>query len=269
MSDDDSRVRCEVDETGVAHVRLDRPSKRNGLDLPMFRAISRTARELRERKDVRAVVLSGEGPAFCAGLDVKAQMANPQAMLGELLAPPEEGVANLAQHVAWGWRELPVPVLAALHGPVFGGGLQIALGADLRYAAPNAQLSVMEIAWGLIPDMGATQTLVGLVRPDVAKELTFTGRIVDADEAASLGLVTRVVEDPVAEAFRVARAIASQSPSAVRRGKALLDAAPRLDPAASFTLEAKLQRELLGSQNQIEAMMARMQKRAPRFSDPD
>ncbi len=268
MSDDDARVLVDVDADGVAHVRLNRPHKRNGLDLPMFRAISQTARDLGTRKEVRAVVLSGEGPAFCAGLDVKAQMADPRAMVAELMEPHPERVTNLAQDVAWAWREVPVPVLAALHGPVFGGGLQIALGADVRYAAPDAQLSVMEIVWGLIPDMGASQTLMGLVRPDVAKELTFTGRIVDAEEAAALGLVTRIAMDPLAEAREAARLIAGHSPSAMRRSKALLDAAPKLGPEASFALEAKLQKELLGGKDQIEAMMARLQKRPPRFADP-
>ncbi|MEO0322746.1 MAG: crotonase/enoyl-CoA hydratase family protein [Myxococcota bacterium] len=269
MSDDHARVLCDIDDAGIAHVRLNRPDKRNGLDLPMFRAIAGTARDLAHRKDLRAVVLSGEGPAFCAGLDVKAQLANPQAMIGELMERPSDRIANLAQEVAWGWRELPVPVIAALQGPVFGGGLQIALGADLRYAAPDAQLSVMEIAWGLIPDMSASQTLLGLVRPDVAKELTFTGRVVDAEEAAALGLVTRVVDDALAAARDTARVIAGHSPSAVRHGKQLFDAAPGLSAEASFALEAKLQKELLGSQNQMEAMMARLQKRPPRFADPE
>ncbi|MEM1414103.1 MAG: crotonase/enoyl-CoA hydratase family protein [Myxococcota bacterium] len=266
---DEQRVLCDVDDEHVAHVRLNRPEKRNGLDLAMFRQIAQAARDLAARKDVRAVVLSGEGPSFCAGLDVKAQMADPAAMVGELMERPADRIVNLAQEVAWGWREVPVPVIAALQGHVYGGGLQIALGADVRYAAPDARLSVMEIEWGLIPDMGASQTLIGLVRPDVAKELTFTGRIVDAAEAASIGLVTRVAEDPKAAALETARVIASKSPTTMRRSKALLDAAPKLGPEASFALEAKLQKELLGSRNQMEAMMARMQRRPPKFADPD
>jgi enoyl-CoA hydratase/carnithine racemase len=161
-----------------------------------------------------------------------------------------------------------VPVIAALHGVVFGGGLQIALGADLRFASPDAQLSVMEIKWGLVPDMSGTQTLRHLVRLDVAKELTFTGRIVEGREAAALGLVTRLAEHPRAAALAMAREIAEKSPDAVRAGKRLLNQAPLLAVGDGLALEARLQRGLLGSANQVEAVSANLQKRAPKFSDP-
>ena len=254
-------------EDSVAHVRLARPEKRNGLDLAMFQAIAEAGSALRDDRSVRAVVLAGEGPAFCAGLDFKAFMASP-GVKDQLLERPEGALANLAQQVGWIWRELPVPVIAALHGAVLGGGLQIALGADVRIAAPNTRLSVMEIEWGLIPDMSISQTLLPLVRPDVAAELTYSGRIVEADEAATLGLVTRVCEAPLEEATHLAQLIAGKSPHAVRAAKRLLTAAPSLDPGAALRLETELQRELLGSKNQVEAVKARLQQRAPSFEDP-
>lgn len=260
------RVTTWSDE-GVAHVRLTRPEKRNGLDLAMFQAIVDAGRALRDDPSVRAVVLAGEGPAFCAGLDFQSFMASPDTK-DALLRRPDGEVANLAQAVGWIWREVPVPVIAALHGPVFGGGLQIALGADIRVAAPDARLSVMEIEWGLVPDMSATKTLLPLVRPDVAAELTYTGRIVEAPEAAALGLVTRVCEDALGEATRLARVIAGKSPHAIRAAKRLYAAAPALDVRDAFLLETELQLELLGSPNQLEAVMARLQKRPPKFVDP-
>ena len=263
--------RVRIERTGpedhVAHVRLDRPDKRNGLDLPMFEGIVEAGVTLAADPTVRAVVLSGEGPAFCAGLDFKAFLTTPD--VGQKLLEREGSVANLAQRVAWVWREVPVPVIAAIHGPAFGGGLQIALGADLRYVAPDAQLSVMEIKWGLIPDMGVSKTLLDLVPLDVAKELTFTGRVVGAEEAVRLGLATRLCEEPVAQALETASLIASKSPHAIRGGKRLLDAAADLDVAKAFLLETELQLGLLGSPNQMEAVTANMQKRAPVFRDPE
>ncbi|HJK99832.1 MAG TPA: crotonase/enoyl-CoA hydratase family protein [Polyangiaceae bacterium LLY-WYZ-15_(1-7)] len=261
----DERVLTDFAD-GVAHVRLNRPDKRNGLDLAMFEGLVAAGEALRTRSDVRAVVLSGEGKAFCAGLDFKAFMAAPQVK-EKLLERPADRPANLAQAVGWIWREVPVPVIAAIHGPCFGGGLQIALGADLRYATPDAQLSVMEIRYGLVPDMGASKTLLDLVPLDVAKELTFTGRVLSGEEAKALGLVTRVEADPLAAALETAKTIASKSPHAIRAGKALYEQAPSLDVRAAFELETELQVALLGSPNQLEAVMASMQKRAPRFAD--
>jgi len=258
-------------EGGVADVRLNRAEKLNALDQAMFEALIETGRALGKDRALRAVVLSGEGRAFCAGLDFASFMA----MSGDgdgagrtLLGRAEESPANFAQRAAWVWTEIPVPVIAAVHGVAFGGGLQVALGADLRIAAPNAQLSVMEIKWGLIPDMSGTQTLRRLVRLDVAKELTFTGRIVSGTEAAALGLVTRVAEDPRAAAFALAREIASKSPDAIRAGKQLLDQSVQLGVADGLKLEERLQRSLIGSANQVEAVQANIQKRAPEFRDP-
>lgn len=261
------RVRIAVDE-GVAHVELRRPDKHNGLDLAMFEAIVAAGESLAARGDVRAVVLSGAGPSFCAGLDFKSIMGSPEAARA-LLARTDASPANVAQRVGWIWQEISVPVIAALHGSVFGGGLQIALGADLRYVTPDARLCVMEIEYGLIPDMGASRTLLSVVRADVAKELTFTGRVVLGEEAVRLGLATAVAADPLSKALLMARDIAARSPHAVRAAKRLFRAAPDLDVRASFELETKLQLELLGSANQLQAVQARLSGSDPTFEDVD
>jgi enoyl-CoA hydratase/carnithine racemase len=260
-------------QDGVAEVRLNRPDKLNALDLPMFQALVETGRGLARDRSVRAVVLVGEGRAFCAGLD----FGSFQAMAGAgrdngpglLSRESSETPANLAQLAAWVWTEVPVPVIAAVHGVAYGGGLQIALGADLRFVAPDARLSVMEIKWGLIPDMSGTQTLRRLVRLDVAKELTFTGRVVDGAEAVRLGLATRVEADPLAAARALAAEIASRSPDAIRAGKRLLDTSGVVSVADGLQLEESLQRSLIGRPNQIEAVQANLGKRAPLFADPE
>src|SRR5690349_7957744 len=198
------RVTVRLEE-GVADVRLNRPEKRNALDSEMFHALIEAGKRLCQDRTVRAVVLSGEGLGFSAGLDFKSFLGQGG---GTLLAPEEGSLANRAQRAAFVWQEVPVPVIAAIHGVAFGGGLQIALAADIRYATADAQLSVMEIKWGLVPDMSGTQTLRHLVRLDVAKELTFTGRIVSGTEAERLGLVTRVVDSPREAALEAARDIA-------------------------------------------------------------
>jgi enoyl-CoA hydratase/carnithine racemase len=262
MSD---RVQVEI-EAGVAHVLLTRGDKMNALDDEMFSALTDAGVALAADNSVRAVVLSGEGRSFCAGLDV----AN-FAGIGNLdpFARSDASPANRVQRIAWVWNELPVPVIAAVHGACFGGGLQIALGADIRIARPDAKLSVMEIKWGLIPDMSISQTLLRLVRRDIAKELTFTGRIVSGGEAAELGLVTQLSDDPLAAAFELAREIANKSPDAVRAAKKLLDTAPQLSVAQGLLLEEGLQRPLLGKPNQMEAVKANLEKRDPNFSDPE
>ena len=177
------------------------------------------------------------------------------------------GPANRAQQVAWAWRTLPVPVIAAIHGHCYGGGLQIALGADIRLVARDSKLSVMEIKWGLIPDMAITKTLLSCVALDVAKDLVYTGRVITGEEAVNLGLCTRIAEDPIAEAQALAVSIAGRSPHAIQAAKELLDAAGGLDVAAAFELETRLQRELLGSPNQLEAVFSNFEKRAPVFAE--
>ena len=193
-------------EDGVAEVRLARPEKHNGLDLAMFEGLVAAGEALLEDRSVRAVILCGEGPSFCAGLDFKSFMAGGQAVQERLLSRGDR-VDNIAQRVGWIWTEVPAPVIAAVHGSCFGGGLQIALGADIRIVHPEARLSVKEIVWGLIPDMSISKTLSRVVRLDVAKELTFTGRDVDGREAVSLGLATRVADDPLTEARAAFRRI--------------------------------------------------------------
>jgi enoyl-CoA hydratase/carnithine racemase len=257
-------------QNGVADVCLNRPEKLNALDTAMFEGLVSTGQALANDRTVRAVVLSGAGRAFCAGLDFASfmGMTSSERPARNLLERDPESPANAAQQAAWVWRELPVPVIAAVHGVAFGGGLQIALAADIRLVAADAQLAVMEIKWGLIPDMSGTQTLRHLVRLDVAKELTFTGRVVSGTEAVSLGLATRVSSDPHAEALTLAREIAGKSPQAIRAGKNLLNAAVVADVGAGLRLEEELQRSLIGSTNQIEAVQANLQKRAPAFADP-
>jgi len=264
MSSD--RVQVSVDHH-VAHVRLNRPEKRNGIDLAMFEALAAAGDRLAREPGVRAVVLSGNGAVFCAGLDWAAFLELGADGSGKLLDRSDGRPDNLAQRVSRTWADLPVPVIAALHGVAFGGGLQIALGADLRYAHPATQLSVMEIRYGLIPDMGLSTLLPGLVRNDVARELVFTGRRVSGAEAVGLGLVTRACDEPLDAALETARTIAAQSPKAIRAAKRLLDGARGLDTAAALRLESDLQTALLATPEQMEAVMAVMQKRTATFDD--
>lgn len=252
----------------VAHVRMNRADKRNGLDLAQIDALVDAGKRLADDRRVRAVVLSGEGPAFCAGLDWGAVLASGPSMATRLLERGADSPANLAQRVAWIWSELPVPVIAAVRGAAYGGGLQLALACDLRLCAPDAKLSVMEIRYGLIPDMTASRTLLRLVRDDLARELIYTGRVVEAAEAVQLGLCTRVVDDPVAAALALAKQIAAQAPSAIRAAKRLALDTPDLDAPAALAHETALQLPLLGSPEQQEAVMAVMQKRAATFRDP-
>ncbi|MGH8529219.1 MAG: crotonase/enoyl-CoA hydratase family protein [Nevskiales bacterium] len=260
------RVLVEVQDH-IAQVRFNRPEKHNALDYDQFRAILEAGQSLLTRKDVRAVVLSGNGPSFCSGLDFSSFAEVPKLMQ-HAFAPVEGEVANNAQYVPWVWRRIPVPVIAALHGAVYGGGCQIALAADIRIAHPETKLSVMEMRWGLIPDMTGSQSLRQLVGIDVAKELTFTARVLDGREARELGLVTRLADDPLAAALKLAQEIAARSPTAMRAAKHLLDANWHADEKNGLELEARLQKAQLGSPNQMEAVMAGMQKRPAKFSDP-
>ncbi len=250
----------------IARVTLNRPEKYNALDLPMFRALDEAARTLAVRKDVRAIVLTGAGRGFCAGIDVKAFMHQPD-LARQLIEKAEGETANLAQRVGIAWQEMPVPVIAALHGNVFGGGLQIALGADIRLVGDDTKMSIMEIKWGLVPDMSGTQTLKNLVALDVCKELTFSGRTVDATEAVRIGLATRVCADPHAAAIDLAQQIAARSPDAIRAAKRLLNTAWHADKGLGLKLEAEAQMGLIGRPNQLEAVRANFEKRAPDFAD--
>ncbi|MDQ0383159.1 crotonase/enoyl-CoA hydratase family protein [Amycolatopsis thermophila] len=262
------RVSIEITH-GVADVRLNRPGKRNALDPAMFAALVRAGERLKTEPGLRAVVLSGEGPDFCAGLDFAAfqAMRSGDRISADVDLPPTDGPAKATgQRAAYVWTEVPVPVIAAITGHALGGGLQVALGADIRLVTADAKLSVLEIKWGLIPDMTGTQVLPELVGPDVAKELTFTGRVVSGAEAVTLGLATRVSPDPRSEALDMARAIAQRSPDAVRAAKRLLTA--RVDRATGLAAEQTEITALIGSPNQVEAVTAEFDKRAPRFTDP-
>jgi enoyl-CoA hydratase/carnithine racemase len=258
---------------GVADVRLNRPDKVNALDGLMFAALVEAGDTLAADRSVRVVVLSGEGKGFCAGLDIAAFMGaggngdGPTASF-DLLGGREGGrIANMAQQVAYTWTEMPAPVIAAVHGVAFGGGIQIALGADIRIVAPDARLSVMEIRWGLLPDMTGLQMLPRLVGLDVAKELAFTGRRISGTEAAQLGLATRVSEDPHGDAMALAAEIAGRNPAAVQASKALLNAAGTRPLGDSFREETRLMTEVIGSPNQMEAVAAELEGRPARFVD--
>ena len=259
------RVTVSIGE-GVAEVMLDRADKFNALNLDMFRELDAAARELAAERGVRVVVLHGAGENFCAGLDLSV-MQDGAAAAAELLGAVNGSPANLAQRAAYAWRELEVPVVCALHGIAFGGGLQIALGADIRVAAPDAQLSVMEAKWGIVPDMAITTTLRGIVAPDRAKELALTARVFGAEEALRMGIVTRVEDDPLDVARILAATIAGRSPGAVRGIKKLFNTGLNLPEDAALALEARIQAGILGTPNQAEAVQANLEKRKPDFVD--
>ncbi len=258
-------------EGGVADVRLVRADKMNALDDAMFNALIETGERLKSERGVRAVVISGEGRAFCAGLDMgnfqRMGARDPERSAAGRLSTRTNGIANRPQYAVWVWREVPVPVIAAVHGVAFGGGFQLMLGADMRYAAPDTRLSIMEIKWGLVPDMAGTQIMRHLVRDDIVRELTYTGRIFTAEEGERFGLITRLCADPRADALATAREIAGKSPDAVRAAKRLLNAAPLVTAADGLMAESVEQESLGGKPNQIEAVMANLEKRVPRFSD--
>jgi len=293
MSD---RVTVQITD-GVADVRLNRPDKLNALDGDMFVALVDVSSRLARDASVRAVVLSGEGRAFSAGLDFSGFMAmaggrgtvdsggpadadtagadtgagaSGQAG-GDLgaIGRTDGRITHLAQQAAHGWSEVPVPVIAAVQGHCLGGGLQIALGADIRIVHPDAKLSVLEIRWGLSPDMTATATLPRLVGIDVAKELTWTGRNVSGTEAVALGLCTRASDDPLADALALARDIAGRSPGAIRGTKRLLEQSGQVPLAQQYADERHTIASLIGTPNQVEAVAAFFEKRAPSFADPD
>jgi enoyl-CoA hydratase/carnithine racemase len=266
------RVTIDITD-GVADVRLVRTDKMNALDMAMFEALVAATERLSREKGLRAVVLSGEGRAFCAGLDM-GRFAAMNDSGGNGIPGGEKrdltirthGQANFAQQAVWGWRQLPVPVIAAVHGIAYGGGFQLALGADMRYAAPDTKLSIMEVKWGLVPDMAGTPILATLMRDDVLRELTYTGRVFSAEEGLSYGLVTRVCDDPRAAALETAREISAKNPDAIRAAKRMLNNLS-VDPGPALMAESIEQQKLIGSPNQLESVRANMEKRAPRFVD--
>ena len=258
--------RLSIDfKDGVADVRLSRPDKLNALDMPMLEALAGAPARLAAQPGLRAVVLSGEGRGFCAGLDMETIAGLAGADLD--IVSRTHGLANLFQQTAWGWRTLPVPVIAAGHGIVFGGGLQIFSGADIRIARPDTRLSVMEMKWGLVPDMAGYALWRGLVRDDVLRELIYTAREFNGEQAVDLGFITRLADDPHAEALTLAREIAGRNPDAVRGAKRLANLARDADAGVILQAEAREQAALIATPNQVEAVMANLQKRAPNFAD--
>ncbi len=275
-----TRVTIEMID-GVADVRLNRPEKMNALDSAMFDALIKTSESLAVLPSLRAVVVSGNGAAWCAGLDFtgfeamadgsgsaeasERRNTDEVSTLGQI----EQGrITHRAQQAVWGFHELPVPVIAAVHGVAFGGGVQLAIGCDIRYVHPEARMSVLEIRWGLTPDMTCTQILPGLVGADLAKELIWTGREVSGTEAVKIGLATKLCDDPYTDAMELAQSIASKNPHAIRAGKRLVEGAASQDYATGFKAERSEITALIGSRNQVEAVRAFFEKRQGVYTDP-
>ena len=262
-------MRVTITEDGpIATVTLSRAEKRNALDLEMIEAIVAAGEGLMERRDIRAVVLTGDGPAFSAGLDtgVFQQLIGVVAKAGGI-TKRTHGQSNLFQRVAMIWSDLPMPVIAAVHGYAYGGAFQIMLGADIRIAAPDTTFSVMEGKWGLVPDMGGMALMRHLARGDVIRRLTYTAEVFDAAAALNWGFVTEISDTPLKRAHALATEIATRSPDAVREAKAMITATQSVDVAEALILESKAQERLIGSPNQIEALMAGFEKRSPDFKD--
>jgi enoyl-CoA hydratase/carnithine racemase len=268
------RVLIERDGS-VAHVRMNRPEKKNAIDGEMFQGLVSAARSLGEDPSARAVVLSGAGDCFCAGLD----MANFSEMAGGELNADRQDVAaaaadlsaqgaNRAQQIGWLWQELPIPVIAAVQGAAYGGGFHIALGADIRFVSPDARIAFVEITWGLVPDLSGTQALRRLVPLDVAKKLVFTGEPISGERAVELGLGTELSRDPLGDAMAAARLIAQRSPDAVRAAKKLLNASGLVSVSEGLANEFRASAGLMGGRNQVEAVVAKLERREPRFVDP-
>ena len=261
-------------QNGVAEVRLCRPEKMNALDRGMFNALVEVGEEVKGDTRVRAVVLSGEGRSFCSGLDfsmfeVMAEGSSATERILTATGPTYETARAVGQQAVYVWQEIPVPVIAAVQGHALGGGFQLAMGADLRFVHPDAKLSVLEIRWGLIPDMCGTQLLHRLVGLDVAKELALTGRMVSGDEAGRLGLATHVTATPLDDALALAADIATKSPQAIRAVKALFNLSGAVSLQDGLAAEQRHIRSLIGSPNQVEAVKAFFEKRAPSFTDAD
>ena len=257
-------------ENHVADVRFNRPEKYNALSFDMIDAMANAINRLAKEPGVRVVVISGEGKSFCAGLDIEnfAALQTGENKFPDLTDRYQNRISNIYQHIGYGWKELPVPVIAAIHGVALGGGFQIAMGADIRFSTPDAKFSLMEMKWGLIPDMSVTQTIRDIVPIDVAKELIFTGKVIKGEEAARLNLVTHISEKPYEEAMALAREIASKNPDAVRAAKKLINEVWHGDSGRGLLMESELMMTLMGSPNQLEAVTAAFTKRPPDFKDP-
>jgi len=262
-------------ENHIAFVRLARPEKMNALDKKMFEAIPMVGERLRGDPSVRAVVLSGDGGNFCAGLDKsnfsnileKQDTQDSSSDMPPTLTKRTHGIANAVQYVVWMWRELPMPVIAAVEGVALGGGLQIALGADFRYASADSRFSIMELKWGIVPDMSSTQIMRHMVRDDVIRELTYTAKIFSAQEAKEWGFITDIVDDPLAHATAIAHEISVKNPHAIRAAKKIIDSSYYQSAAEGLLMESQEQDRIMGKPNQVEAVVAALKKRAPKFKD--
>ena len=266
----EDRVTISI-EDGIADVRMNRADKRNALDNAMFTSLAAAGDYLKTLPELRAVVLSGDGASFCAGLDFGSFQAMAQGSSGQggsvnAGAMSDGRITHLAQQVCWVWQEVPVPVIAAVHGHALGGGMQIALGADIRIVHPDTQLSVREVHWGLIPDMTGTLMLSRLVRPDIVKDLVFSARVFSGAEGFELGLVTRLSKTPQADAMDLAQEIAGRSPDAVRGAKKLINLMANDGAAQQFAAEREVIGKLIGGANQVEAVMSHFEKRPPKFN---
>ncbi len=257
------KVSIEIDNH-VATVRLSRPDKLNALDIEMFDEIIAAGQVVQNDKTVRVVVLHGQGRAFCAGLDLQNLMAAGQEFLRPL-SDRTHGMANRWQQAVWTWRECDVPVIAAVHGVAFGGGLQIMSGADIRIIHPDTRLSIMELKWGIIPDMGGTQLWRHNVRDDVLREMIYTHKEFDGSQAVAYGFATRTHDEPLEEAIRLAKDIASKSPSAIVQAKNMLNQCHYLGEEDGLLLESILQDKIIRKENQMEAVMSQMQKRQAEY----
>ena len=265
----EDRVTISI-EDGIADLRMNRAEKRNALDNAMFTSLAAAGEYLKTLSELRAVVLSGDGASFCAGLDFGSFQAMAQGSSGQggsvnAGAMAEGRITHLAQQVCWVWQEVPVPVIAAVHGHALGGGMQIALGADIRIVHPDTQLSVREVHWGLIPDMTGTLMLSRLVRPDIVKDLVFSARVFSGAEGFELGVVTRLSKTPQADAMDLAQEIAGRSPDAVRGAKKLINLMANDGAAQQFAAEREVIGKLIGGVNQVEAVMSHFEKRPPKF----
>lgn len=264
--ENDDRVNLSLDDHGVAQVRLNRADKLNALDRGMIDRLLTVGHALHELRGLRAIVLSGEGRAFCSGLDVTS-FASDGAVNVEELAERSHGNANRFQQVAMQWRKLPVPVIAAIHGVCFGGGLQIACGADIRIAAPDARLAILEMKWGIIPDMGGYALWRELVRDDVLRELIYTNREFSGEEAQKLGFATLLHESPLKRANALASEIASRSPHAIRAAKHLANESRDFGVEAILMAESRAQHDLILSRNMLEAVRSHIEGRPGEFDD--
>ena len=265
------RVSITMLDDGIADVRLIRTDKMNALDPAMFNGICEAIDQLKATKGLRVVVLSGEGRAFCAGLDLSS-LGNSGG--GEKkdtptsnLADRSNGISNRAQYVAWGWREIGAPVIAAAHGVAFGGGFQILSGADVKFIHPDTRCAIMELKWGLVPDMAGFPLWRGNVRDDVLRELTYTNREFSGTEAAELGFATHVTDNPYEDAMALAKVISLKNPHAIHASKRLFNQMQDSTDAELLQAESDEQTKIIRKPNQMEAVMASMEKRRPEFVD--